>query len=120
MVTIKKTEQGIDWSILISDEINSQMKTVLTTGKFYISSYVTYATANMRNYPRLYAKGDRVTEHIYQYFPQLTMKGSKDQFRRVNDALLYENIYRMNPNLRKRRVSDKAWAKVLKWGCIFL
>ncbi|KAH9316219.1 hypothetical protein KI387_020953, partial [Taxus chinensis] len=50
---------GIDWGTLISNEIDSQMTTVLSTGKFYMSSYVTYAAAGMRNYPGLDTKGSR-------------------------------------------------------------
>ncbi|KAH9293560.1 hypothetical protein KI387_041236, partial [Taxus chinensis] len=59
MVTIKKNQQGIDWGTLISNEIDSQMTTVLSTGKFYMSSYVTYAAAGMRNYPGLDTKGSK-------------------------------------------------------------
>ncbi|KAH9294920.1 hypothetical protein KI387_038508, partial [Taxus chinensis] len=66
MVVIKKNDQGIDWGTLISDEIDSQMKMVLSTGKFYMMSYVTYAAAGMRNYPGLDAKGNRTTDHIYR------------------------------------------------------
>ncbi|KAH9323931.1 hypothetical protein KI387_018570 [Taxus chinensis] len=120
MVIIKKNQQGIDWGSLISNEIDSQMTTVLSTGKFYMSSYVTYAAAGMRNYPGLDTKGNKTVEHIYRYFPQLTRKGSEDQFRRVNDAFFYENICRLNLELRKTRVSDEAWAEVSKWGCVFL
>lgn len=107
----KKNDQGIDWSSLISDEIDSQMKKIVSTGKFYMFSYVTYAVADMINYTWLDAKGNRGKKHIYQYFLQLKMKGSDDKFRRVNDTF-YENICRMNPDLRKRRVSDEAWAEV--------
>ncbi|KAH9331307.1 hypothetical protein KI387_003415 [Taxus chinensis] len=120
MVTIKKNQQGIDWGTLISNEIDSQMTTVLSTGKFYMFSYVAYAAAGMRSYPGLDTKGSRTTNPVYKYYPQITKKGSKDHFRRVNDAFFYENICQLNPGLRKTRVSDEAWTEVSKWGCIFL
>ncbi|KAH9288343.1 hypothetical protein KI387_032460, partial [Taxus chinensis] len=59
MVTIKKNQQGIDWGTLSSNEIDSQMTMVLSTGNFYMFSYVAYATAGMRNYPGLDTKGSR-------------------------------------------------------------
>ncbi|KAH9301066.1 hypothetical protein KI387_012649, partial [Taxus chinensis] len=65
MVTIKKNQQGIDWGTLISNEIDSQMTTVLSTGKFYMFSYVAYAAAGMRSYPGLDTKGSRTTNPVY-------------------------------------------------------
>lgn len=85
MNIIKKGAARIDWDEQISDALFSQLKEVKVTLKLYMTSYMVYATASMRQYPGLSTKGDRRLVPVWNYYDQLTIHNQENHFRRVND-----------------------------------
>lgn len=59
MNIIRKGNDRIDWGEQISDAIFNQLKEARTTLKFYVTSYLVYVVASMRQFPGLSTKGDR-------------------------------------------------------------
>ncbi|KAH9308808.1 hypothetical protein KI387_036719, partial [Taxus chinensis] len=50
-------DQRFGWGEIISDTISQKLQQVLTTGKFYINSYVVYAATSERDFAGLARNG---------------------------------------------------------------
>lgn len=68
MNIIRKGNDKIDWGEKIRDAIYEQLKEVRTTLKFYMTSYLVYVAASMRQFSGLSTKGDRRKTAIWDYY----------------------------------------------------
>lgn len=57
---IRRQKVHIDWGKQISDEIHEQLINAPSTLKFYMTSYLVYAVAVMRQFSGLSTKGNRM------------------------------------------------------------
>lgn len=83
---IRKGATRIDWGEQISDVLCAQLKEVKVTLKFYMTSYLVYVAASMKQYLGLSIKGDRRVVPVWEYYDQLTIKNQGNHYRRVIDA----------------------------------
>lgn len=83
---INKIEQGSDyhWAGLISTMIDKQLRDVLETKRFTMSSYVMYVLARFYPYRGLSPQGTFGQDIVYEVYPELHL-GHKN-YKRVNDA----------------------------------
>lgn len=105
---IKQNKEKILWGKQISDAICEQLSKVLTTLKFYMTSYLLYVAASMRHFPCLSILGNRNQVVMHKYYSQLTLKNSHNYFWRVNDVFFRYYMVMPNKNFYNRRVSDHA------------
>lgn len=56
---IKRKKKHVDWGTQISDEIHEQLINVQSTLKFYMTSYLVYVVAIVRQFPGLSTEGNR-------------------------------------------------------------
>lgn len=120
MNIIRKGDAKIDWGEQISDALCAQLKEVKVTLKLYMTSYLLYAAASMKQYPGLSTKGDRRLVPVREYYDQLTIKNQGSHFRRVNDAFFDVWKCMFDKILQKKRLSEVAYNRVSHFRCVFL
>lgn len=75
-------DKKIDWTTLISDNIHEQLKSVLETNKFYMTSYLVYMLDSQATFLGLIRLGSfQLAEvKIYEHYPQLKLEDSYNFF----------------------------------------
>ncbi|XP_059064729.1 uncharacterized protein LOC131856815 [Cryptomeria japonica] len=82
----KKRAPKIDWGDQIGDALYAQLKEVKITQKFYMTSYLVYEAASIRQYPGLSTKGDMSLDDI----PSTTIESSMLDFTETMEQAFVE------------------------------
>lgn len=87
--------QFIDWGIVIAERLHEGLSNYLGMSNFYMSSYLLYMLAHVREWSGLshveWVQGMR----IYDYHPILTLKGHVDDYLLWNDVFARRLIFEL-------------------------
>lgn len=107
-----------NWSRMISNNLDEQLKNLESTKNFYMSSYVVYLLARSYKYFGLIYKGmvgnGEGEFRSYDCYPQLQLS-EKSHFKRVNDTFLMY-ITRILQGGTHQRLTREAKSLINKYG----
>lgn len=117
--TITHGKNAINWERLINNNINLQLRRLMHTRTFYMSSYVIYSIARNYEYPGLMYRGivgRRPGQiKVYDCYSQLKHL-PKQHYKRVNDAFtISKNTLRwiaMKALSRSTSIGRTTWCMV--------
>jgi hypothetical protein len=96
--TIKIVNMLIDWTSILSENLDEQSMIVKINCKFYMTSYLVYLlVARVMDYLGLFKKGSMQDANAWPYivYPQLVKKNlpkHNKEYRIVNDAFIFAII----------------------------
>lgn len=116
-VTLDKN-QFIDWGTIIAKILHEGLSNYCEIPNFYISSYLLYILAYVREWSRLFHDKWVQGIKIYEYHPHLTLKGHVDDYLCWNDIFVGRLTFKLQDNLH-RKMSTEAVELVKIYGSFF-